>query len=145
MYLDHIKALEKSTYLKDENEIRRCDPVVLAFIGDTLYDLYVRTRLAHEKNSRAGKLHMQAVNFVRAKGQADALLRIQDRLDDEEQTIVRRARNAKGATPPKNCDPAVYHRATSFEALLGYLYLMRRQDRLIELVDAAFEGNKRGE
>ena len=107
----------------------------LAYLGDTVYDLYVRRRLVIN-GGRMKDLHRAAVSQVRASAQSQALTRIEEMLTEEEQGVVRRARNAK-QNPPKNADPGDYHRATAFEALLGFLYLMDRQARLQEILTAA--------
>ena len=104
----------------------------LAYLGDTLYDLYVRRRLV-VAGGRMKDLHRAAVSQVCASAQSKALARVENMLTEEEQGVVRRARNAR-QTPPKNADPGDYHRATAFEALLGYLYLMRREERLHEIL-----------
>lgn len=104
----------------------------LAYLGDTIYDLYVRRRLVIA-GGRMKDLHRAAVSQVRASAQSEALTRIEHLLTEEEQSVVRRARNAK-QHPPKNADPGDYHRATAFEALLGYLYLTGREERLCELL-----------
>ena len=107
----------------------------LAYLGDTIYDLYVRRRLVIA-GGRMKDLHRAAVAQVRASAQSEALARIEDMLTEEEHSVVRRARNAK-QNPPKNADPGDYHRSTAFEALLGYLYLLGREERLDEILKAA--------
>ena len=107
----------------------------LAYLGDTVYDLYVRRRLVIN-GGRMKDLHRAAVSQVRASAQSEALSRIEDMLTEEEQGVVRRARNAK-QNPPKNADPGDYHRATAFEALLGFLYLLGRYERLEEILTTA--------
>ena len=107
----------------------------LAYLGDTLYDLYVRRRLVIA-GGRMKDLHRAAVAQVRASAQSEALGRVEGMLTEEEQGVVRRARNAR-QNPPKNADPGEYHRATAFEALLGFLYLMHREERLHEILAAA--------
>ncbi len=107
----------------------------LAYLGDTIYDLYVRRRLVIT-GGRMKDLHRAAVAQVRASAQSEALSRVEPMLTEEEQGVVRRARNAK-QSPPRNADPGDYHRATAFEALLGYLYLMHREERLHEILTIA--------
>ena len=104
----------------------------LAYRGDTVYDLYVRSHLV-EKGGRVGKMHRQAIKLVCAHAQAEALSRIQDELTEEEANVVRRARNVH-QSPPKNADPADYQKATGLEALIGYLYASGREERLSELL-----------
>lgn len=104
----------------------------LAFVGDSIYDLYVRSGLVM-KGGRIKELHSKAVKRVNAHAQSQALLKIEEELTEDEQLVVRRARNAK-QSPPKNADPDDYHRATALEALLGYLYLTGQKDRLDEFL-----------
>lgn len=107
----------------------------LAYLGDTLYDLYVRERLVRH-GGHVKTLHRKAVSRVCCAAQSRALARVEPLLTEEEADVVRRARNAH-QTAPRNADPADYHRATGLEALLGWLYLNDRQDRLQEILDAA--------
>lgn len=138
MFLEHIRSLDSSGRLHNDDEIRRNDPVALAYLGDTLYDLYVRSRLMLAGDYKAGRLHQLSVPYVCAAGQAVGLEAIASMLNDVELDIARRARNAK-TSPPKNCDPAVYSAATSFEAVCGYLYLCGQEARLLNLFDRAYE------
>lgn len=109
----------------------------LAYLGDTVYDLYVRGRVL-----RAGghmkQLHRQATQLVCAAAQSEALGRIEGLLTEGEQDVVRRARNAK-QNPPRNADPKAYHRATALEALIGQLYLTGQTARLDELMRAILD------
>lgn len=107
----------------------------LAYLGDTVYDLYVRSYLV-QNGGRVGKMHRQAIKLVCAHAQAEALVRIQDDLTEEEAGVVRRARNVH-QSPPKNADPADYQKATGLEALIGYLYASGREERLEELLKKA--------
>lgn len=107
----------------------------LAFMGDTIFDLYVRRAIVR-KGGRVQNMHKQAVSMVCNRAQAEALTRIEDMLTEAEQGVVRRARNAH-QNPPRNANPADYHRATSIEALMGYLYLTGQQARLDELMHRA--------
>ncbi len=124
-----------------EREPRLLSPLQLAYIGDTVWDLMVRTSLMY-----AGKnlhhMHCAAVARVNAKAQAQALSRLEGRLTSEEADLVRRGRNAHprhGA--PKNQDPAAYSQATGLETLIGYLYLTGQHDRLRELFSWCQEEN----
>lgn len=107
----------------------------LAYLGDTVYDLYVRSHLV-AAGGRVGKMHRQAIRLVCAHAQAEALLRIQEELTEEEANIVRRARNVH-QSPPKNADPAEYQRATGLEALIGYLYATGSRERMQQLLEKA--------
>ncbi len=107
----------------------------LAYIGDTVYDLYARGRVMRDRGHTKA-LHKAASGLVCAAAQSQALGRVEPLLDEREQDVVRRARNAK-QHPPKNADPRAYHRATALEALIGFLYLSGRVARLDELMNAA--------
>jgi len=107
----------------------------LAFVGDTLWDLMVRTRLV-KKGGTMKSLNRAAISCVCAHAQSEALARIEDQLTEEEEGVVRRARNAK-QSPTKNADPGDYHRATALEALIGFLYLSGQIDRMNELMALA--------
>ena len=110
------------------------NPLVLAYIGDTIYDLYVRTQLILTTDATAHGLHMQAAQRVCAKGQAEALRRIWDQLTEEEQGVYKRGRNSHMGTVPKNAAIQDYRAATGLEALLGYLYLGGQDQRLTQLM-----------
>ncbi|MDP4181933.1 MAG: Mini-ribonuclease 3 [Bacillota bacterium] len=124
--------------LKDNNisntDIKEYSPLVLAYIGDSVYEIFIRTLLVSKGNAPVYKLHKQSVAFVKAKAQSDILHSIMNNLTEEEQEIARRGRNAKSGTIPKNADVAEYKYATGFESLLGYLYLEKNYDRLIEIL-----------
>ena len=119
---------------------------VLAFLGDTVYETYIRRHVIEKGQVSADKLHREAVRFVRADAQAYALKTMMDKLSEEEQNLVKRARNKKISTKPKNADPVIYKWATAFEALVGYLYLSQDHSRLEGIVTEAIEfieGRKR--
>jgi ribonuclease-3 family protein len=109
-------------------------PLVLAYVGDAVYEAYIRTMLVTGKKANVHNLHKMSVQYVKAKAQADILHRINDRLTDEEQDVVRRGRNAKSASVPKNADVSDYRYSTAFESLIGYLYLMKSTPRLMEIL-----------
>ena len=113
-------------------------PLVLAYIGDTVYDLYVRTQLLLTCDATAHGLHVMATKRVCAKAQAEAVQRILPTLTEEEQYIFRRGRNSHMGTVPKHAQMSDYRAATGLEALLGYLYLKGKDDRLNELMGQMF-------
>ena len=113
-------------------------PLVLAYIGDTVYDLFVRTMLVESTTLSAHGLHMRAAKLVCAAAQSRALLRIEQLLSEEEMSVFKRGRNAHMGSVPKNAEIIDYRRATGLEALMGYLYLLGRDERLSELMRAAF-------
>lgn len=118
-------------------DIRMLNPLVLAYIGDSVYDTYIRTLLVSGGSAQVAKLHKMSIAFVKAKSQADILSRISGMLTEEEQDIARRGRNTKSGTIPKNADVSDYRHATGFEALIGFLYLTGKIDRLMEILQRA--------
>ncbi len=116
------------------------NPLVLAYIGDSLYDIYVRSRLISEhENMPVHKLHVEAIRFVKAHGQSESVACIESILTDEELAAFKRGRNTKSFTVPKNADVGEYRRATGFESLLGWLYARGENDRLHEIMKASYE------
>ena len=113
-------------------------PLVLAYIGDTVYDLFVRTMLVESTTLSAHGLHMRAAKLVCAAAQSRAFLSIEQLLSEEEMSVFKRGRNAHMGSVPKNAEIIDYRRATGLEALMGYLYLLGRDERLSELMRAAF-------
>ena len=119
------------------------NPLVLAYIGDSLYDLYVRERLIKENGDLSAlRLHILSINFVKAHGQSAAIAAIENVLTEEELAAYKRGRNTKSFTVPKNADVGEYRRATGFEALLGWLYVKGRKDRLYEIMNLSYESQK---
>ncbi|NLP36379.1 MAG: Mini-ribonuclease 3 [Firmicutes bacterium] len=108
-------------------------PLFLAYIGDAVYEVYVRTKLLSKKLTPIWKLHKKVTRYVCAAGQDAALRQIEPRLSAQEADIVRRGRNTKSRVP-KNVDITAYRRATGFEALCGWLYLTNQTERLKELL-----------
>ena len=115
----------------------------LAYLGDSLYDLYVREHLV-AKGGRVRAMNREAISLVCAHAQSQALARIADELTDAEQDVVRRARNTR-QTPPKNADPGEYHHATALEALIGWLYVTGQRDRMDEILALALPESQFGE
>ncbi len=121
-------------------------PGTLAFLGDAVYELYARQMLVETANMPVNKLHLLAVERVRASFQSNAYSIIEEHLTEEEQAIWKRGRNANGVKAPKNADPVEYRRATGLETLFGYLFLQGKSDRLEELfqmIMSASEGEKK--
>lgn len=112
---------------------KQINPIVLAFVGDAVYTLCVRTRLALSSGEKTGALNRRASERVSAHGQSEALARILPMLTEEEAEIYRRGRNAKKPSKSKNATVAEYVRSTGFEALLGYLYLTGQTERIRQL------------
>lgn len=109
----------------------------LAYLGDSLYDLYVRSQLVR-RGGHVRDMHLQAVRRVCAHAQAEAFARVEPMLTGPEQDVARRARNAR-QTPPRNADAAEYHRATALEALVGYLFVTGQGERMEQILEIALE------
>lgn len=118
-----------------ENNANLLSPSVLAFVGDAVYGLYVRTMLAHV-NRPSGELHRLSVELVNATAQAKAFKKIEPMLSEEELAVFKRGRNFHTGNTPKSSSKADYHTATGLEALFGYLYLSGKTDRADELFEA---------
>lgn len=106
----------------------------LAFIGDAVYNVYIRCYLASHSNVKTGMLHKESIKYVSAKGQSHTIDDILDMLTEEEMSVYKRGRNTNINTVSKNIDVVNYKRATGFEALIGYLYVKGEKNRLDELV-----------
>lgn len=120
-------------FVKKNCDVNMLSPLNLAFVGDTVFDLFVRETLVCQANRPVNKLHHKATNLVKASSQARAAERIKERLTQEEQNVIRRGRNAHSNHKAKNMSEADYHTATGLEALFGYLYLKGEIDRLREI------------
>ena len=120
-------------------------PLVLAYIGDTVYDLYVRTSLVCGSDATAHGLHLKAAKQVCAQAQAEAARRVLPMLTQEEEAVYRRGRNSHMGTVPKHAAIADYRAATGLEALVGYLYLRGEDGRLTELMRTALHESAREE
>jgi len=109
-------------------------PLVLAYLGDAVYELIIRKQLVSEGNKQVQKLHKEATNYVSASAQAKLIDNIMDKLTDEEVAIFKRGRNANAHAAPKNQDVIAYRKSTGFEAVIGWLYLKGDMDRIMELI-----------
>ena len=123
---------------KSPEEINMLSPLTWAYVGDCIYELYIRTDLVNKTKLKPHKLHIETIKYVKAKAQADIgitdiLKRIEENLTEKELEIVRRGRNAENHHLPKNADPADYMYSTAFEGLIGYLYLTKQDERLKEI------------
>lgn len=119
-----------NTLPADRAQVKQMNPVVLAFVGDAVYTLYVRTALALSSGCKAGELNRRASEVVSAHGQSETLTRILPLLTEEESEIYHRGRNAKKQTKSKNATAAEYVRSTGLEAVVGYLYLTGQTERI---------------
>lgn len=115
-------------------QAKQLSPVTLAFVGDAVYTLYVRSALVFSADRRPSELQKLSSLTVSAHGQSELLSKIEERFTNEEREIFLRGRNAKKATKSKNADVAEYNRSTGFEALLGFLYLTGNKERIYQLL-----------
>lgn len=119
---------------KTEIDVNMLSPLTWAYVGDAVYELYIRTNLVNNTKLKPHKLHIESIKYVKAKAQADLLGKIYEFLSESEKDIVRRARNAENHHLPKNADPADYMYSTAFEGLIGFLYLTKKDERLKEIL-----------
>lgn len=136
MKMDELKLHE---YLRQSFDLAEFDPkqyspLVLAYIGDGIYDIIIRTMVLSYGNAPVNKLHQECSSYVKAPAQVEMYHAIEEILTEEEVGIYKRGRNAKSYTSAKNATITEYRIATGFEALLGYLYLCDRMNRIVELV-----------
>ena len=117
-----------------EVNIESYSPLTLAYIGDCVYDLIIKTMVISEGNKQVKKLHQETSKIVQASAQSEMMRVIQEVLTEEEHAVYRRGRNTRSVSAAKNQSITDYRRATGFEALLGYLYLKKEWKRLLELV-----------
>ena len=135
---ESLNRLKEQIALKDTNH-RTYSPLKLAYIGDGVYELVIRTILVKKANCPVNRLHKKASSLVKASAQSGMMEAIEPLLTDEEKNVYRRGRNAHSATMAKHATMADYRRATGFEALMGYLYLKEDFSRILELVRAGLE------
>ncbi|MCM1065459.1 MAG: ribonuclease III [Eubacterium sp.] len=131
------KILE--TFPGKRQDIRTYSPLALAYIGDAVYDLIIRTVVVGRANRPVNDLHRITVRYVSATAQAAIVQVLMESFTEEEQSIYRRGKNSKPHTTAKNASLADYLKATGFEAVIGYLYLTGRMDRALELVQKGLE------
>ena len=116
-------------------DVNQMSPLVWAYIGDSVYEQYIREYLVTNTKYKPHKLHMEATKYVKAGAQAEILKKLETELTDEELDIVRRTRNTQNHHLPKNASLTEYMYSTAFEGLIGYLYLTGQKERLKELLD----------
>ena len=126
-------------FKKDEQEVNLMPPLTWAYVGDCVYELYIRTKLVEETKLKPHALHIEAIKHVKAKAQAETLNDIYEELTEKEKDIVRRGRNAENHHLPKNANVQDYMYATAFEALIGYLYLTQQNDRLRKILQKSLD------
>ena len=132
------------SYIKEQFDIKEVDiktysPLALAYIGDGIFDLVIRSVIVGKGNTKASQLHFQTSHIVKAQSQALMIEALEGDLTEEEADVYRRGRNAKSPTMAKNATMADYRKATGFEALMGYLYLNDQFERIVELTKLGLE------
>lgn len=118
---------------------RQFSPLVLAYIGDSIFDLVVKTKIVTAGNTQVNKMNRAASSIVKAESQSKMIGYLEDKLTEEEGSVYKRGRNAKSYTSAKNASISDYRRATGFEALMGYLYLSGQYERMCELIKDALD------
>jgi len=119
-------------------DAKQYSPLTLAYIGDAIYEVIVRTALVEKGNAPVNTLHKRASKLVKAEAQKDAFFRIKEQLSEEEMAVFKRGRNAKSYTSAKNASIGDYRIATGYEALFGYWYLSGQTERMLEMAKVAF-------
>lgn len=128
----------------EKKDIRSYSPLTLAYIGDGIYDLIIRSMVVGEGNTHVNDLHRYTSQIVKAHAQSEMVGELLPELTEEELTIYKRGRNAKSATMAKNATVGDYRRATGFEALMGYLYLEDQMERMMELIITGLKRTGKG-
>ncbi|MBQ2803139.1 MAG: ribonuclease III [Lachnospiraceae bacterium] len=124
----------KETFSCKEQDVRAYSPLALAYIGDAIYDLVIRSVVVGRANRSANDLHKKATHYVKAQAQARMIEVLLEELTEEEEAVYKRGRNAKSYTVAKNASVSDYRKATGFEALMGFLYLTNQTDRMLYLI-----------
>lgn len=137
--IDSFMADIREEFVLGDVDIRTYSPLVLAYIGDGIFELVIRSLLVGQGNAQVAKLHKKASSLVNAGAQSAMIERIKEHLTEEELQVFRRGRNANSFTMAKHATVSEYRRATGFEALMGWLYLEGRTKRLLELVKLGLE------
>lgn len=133
--LDDLKIREFS-----KDEARMLNPLQLALIGDGVFEVFIRNYILTKNTAlSANKIHVKAIGYVKAKSQSAIMHEIEELLNEEEEAVYKRGRNAKSPTVPKNADVRDYRMATGFEALIGYLYLTGNKERLEFIFNKSIE------
>ena len=128
-------------FAMEKQDIRTISPLTLAYIGDSVFDLTIKTMVVGQGNAPVNKMHKKVSEIVKAHGQVQMYEAIKDILTENEISVFKRGRNAKSYTSAKNATKIDYRIATGYEALLGYLYLQDKMDRVLELVNIGLDAN----
>jgi len=129
----------KNTFACEEQDLRAYSPLTLAYIGDAIYELVIRSVVVSRANRAANDLHKKTVQYVKAEMQAAMIQALASELTADEEAVYKRGRNAKSYSVAKNASLGDYRKATGFEALMGYLYLAGQTDRMLYLVKRGIE------
>lgn len=129
-----LESYMAAVFNMQEVDINSYSPLTLAYIGDCVFDLVIKSLIINQGNKQVQKLHQETSKLVQASAQSQMMRTIQEHLNIEEHAVFRRGRNAKSVSPAKNQSITDYRRATGFEALIGYLYLKKDYRRLIDLI-----------
>ena len=140
-----LAACVEEKFLLPEQQTGQLSPLVLAYIGDAVYEIVVRTILVRRHNEAVSRLHHEASALVNAGTQSAMMDVIEPLLTQEEDAVYHRGRNAKSSTRAKNAGIVEYRRATGFEALMGFLYLEGRYERMTDLIARGISGTGRGD
>lgn len=137
-----LDSYMRSLFNMKEVDISSYSPLTLAYIGDSIYDLIIKTLVINEGNKQVKKLHSETSSMVRASAQSEMMRTLQPLLTEEEHAVYKRGRNAKSVSPAKNQSVTDYRRATGFEALMGWLYLKKEYVRMLELIKVGLQSLK---
>lgn len=134
------ESIEKLIERKNEKiDVDTMSPLIWAYVGDSVYELYIRTHLTNVTKLKPHQLHIKSIQYVKAGAQATILEKLMEYLTEQEREIVKRGRNAENHHLPKNATVQEYMYSTAFEALIGYLYLTKQDGRLKEILDKCLE------
>ena len=134
-----IPSLMKEALQLEPIDVCSYSPLALAYMGDAVYEVLIRTRVMNRGSMQVNKMHKKSASLVKAEAQARMIQALQEELTEEETAVYKRGRNAHSASPAKNASIRDYRMATGFEALVGYLYLPGQYERLLKLVHDGLE------
>lgn len=134
-----IEPMELIERKNEKMDVNSMSPLIWAYVGDSVYELYIRIYLTNTTKLKPHKLHIESIKYVKAKAQADILEKLMEQLTEEEKEIVKRGRNAENHHLPKNATVQEYRYSTAFEALIGYLYLTKQDERLKKILQMCVE------
>lgn len=142
--LNQLDSVFRQTFNLKEVDLKTFSPLTLAYLGDAVYELMIRSIIVEHGNAPVNKLHKRSSRLVKAQTQAEAAIKLMDVFTEEELVVYKRGRNTRSHTMAKNADMTDYRMATGFEAVMGYLHLKQDYERIIELIRIGV-GDKLGE